>query len=128
MTDWSYRNKRYTARVTVRSLPIDESGFPRFRQLMDFVRQRQDVTVVIEIENSDDYQELRLSCTGEAYYLDITYPMDEFGWEHPLILADDRLTAAEAEEVLRSILVDENDQTDIIMKRFRQVSGFIYGD
>jgi len=95
---------------------------------MDFVRQRQDVTVVIEIENSDDYQELRLSCTGEAYYLDITYPMDEFGWEHPLILADDRLTAAEAEEVLRSILVDENDQTDIIMKRFRQVSGFIYGD
>ena len=126
MTNWSFRNKMYAAKVTVNSFPIDESEFPKYRQLMDFVQQRQDVTVVIEIEDSSEYQEIRFSYTREAYYLDITYPMDDFGWEHPLILANDGLTAAEAEEVLRSILVDENDQIEIIINHFHEVSSSIY--
>ena len=114
------------AKVKVNSFPIDESEFPKYRQLMDFVQQRQDVTVVIEIQDSTEYQEIRLSYTGEAYYLEITYPMDDFKWEHPLILANDGLTAEEAEEVLRSILVEETDQIEIIIDHFHEVSSSIY--
>ena len=126
MTDWSFRNKMFMAKVKVNSFPIDESEFPKYRQLMDFVQQRQDVTVVIEIQDLTEYQEIRLSYTGEAYYLEITYPMDDFKWEHPLILANDSLTAEEAEEVLRSILVDETDQIEIIIEHFHEVSSSIY--
>ena len=52
--------------------------------------------------------------------------MDDFKWEHPLILANDSLTAEEAEEVLRSILVDETDQIEIIIEHFHEVSSSIY--
>ena len=126
MTNWSFRNKMFMAKVKVNSFPIDEGEFPKYRQLMEFVQQRQDVTVVIEIQDSTEYQEIRLSYTGEAYYLEITYPMDDFKWEHPLILANDSLTAEEAEEVLRSILVDETDQIEIIIEHFHEVSSSIY--
>ena len=125
-TDWSYRNKTVTAKITVGSFPIDESEFPKYGQLLDYVRKKQDLTVVIEIEDSDEFQEIRLSRAGDAYRLAITYPMDDFGWEHPLILANDALTAGEAEEVLRSILVDGTDQTEIITNSFHEVSSTIY--
>ena len=39
MTDWSFRNKMFMAKVKVNSFPIDEGEFPKYRHhlMSDFV-------------------------------------------------------------------------------------------
>lgn len=125
-TDWSYRIKMFNLKIPVDSFPVDESDFEQYLLFLELVRQSQSTSVAFGTAGSKDYQEIRLSYTGDAFYLEITYPMDDFGWDHPLILANDSLTLAEAEEVLRSLLVDGTDQTEIITNHFHEISSSIY--
>ena len=125
-TDWSYRTKMFNMKVAVKAFPISADDFPKYCRLLETVRQKQDFTASIVMEVSEDYNQILMSYTGEAYYLEILYPMDAYGWDHPLILANDSLTAEEAEGVLRSLLVDGTDQTEIITNHFHEISSSIY--
>ena len=116
----------FNMKVAVKAFPISADDFPKYCRLLETVRQKQDFTASIVMEGSEDYNQILLSYTGEAYYLEILYPMDAYGWDHPLILANDSLTAEEAEGVLRSLLVDGTDQTEIITNHFHEISSSIY--
>ena len=127
MTSYRWREKDFNMKVEIPVFPVTADDFPKFSRLPELVRLKQNLTVTIETKGSEDYDQILLSCTGDAFYLEIVYPMDIFGWEHPLILANDSLTAEEAEEVLLSLLVDGTDQTEIIINHFHEISSSIYG-
>ncbi len=127
MTSYPWRKKDFNMKVEVPDFPIKADDFPTFSRLPELVRLKQNSSVTIETKGSEDYDQILLSWTGDAFYLEIVYPMDIYGWEHPLILANDSLTAEEAEEVLRSLLVDGTDQTEIITNHFHEISSSIYG-
>ena len=124
--DPSWRNKDVSVTIPLHSFPADEERFSEILEILDIVGRRKDLFATIRLDGSEDYREISVTHTGCAYYMEIVYRMEACGWTHPLHLASDHLNQDEAEEALRSVLVNEDDQIPLILYRFHNITDTLY--
>ncbi len=128
LTDYSRREKPYSAVISVLHLPVEEKDYPKYERLPALAKGREDVAVILRTHGPDAIRELRITCTGGVYYMEITYSMTDFGWPHSLLLAHDSLTAEEVGQALRSILVEGTDDIPLITEHFHEISSRVWPD
>ena len=128
--DYGCRYKDYTAEVAVNDLPVNEEQMSGLMAFIDYVKERTDVSVVIRINDEfyeDDVpQAVLLMKSPYGLYMELNYSMEEWDWDHPLLLANDHLTDEEAASVLVSIFHDCTDDIQIIFSHFGEVSSSVY--
>ena len=78
----------------------------------------------------DDPQEFRIGATSEGYFLALSYPMDDFGWSHPLILAEGDLPYEDVEQVIRGVCEEGKSTGDIpvVMEKLKDCTGEAFGE
>ena len=130
--DISFRDKAYTAEVSLSHLPVNEEQMSSILSFLDYVRTRNDVSVVIRINNeeySDDVpQAVMLAESDEGFYMELEYSEREPGRKYPRLLANDHLTEEEAKTVLISIFQECTDQISIIDEGFEEISAMVYSE
>lgn len=128
--DFSCRYKDYTAEAVLNQLPANEKQMDAIIAFLDYVRQRNDVSVIIRANDeryADDVpQSVMLTKSPEGFYMELNYSRDDWEWNHPLLLANDHLTKDEAISVLSSIFYDCTDDLEIISNGFGEISSNIY--
>lgn len=128
--DYGCRNKDYTAEVSINDLPVNEEQMSGLIAFIDYVKERADVSVVIQMNDEfyeDDVpQAVLLTKSPYGLYMELNYSMEEWDWDHPLLLANDHLTEEEAASVLVSIFHECTDQIELISNHFGEVSSSIY--
>ena len=130
--DISCRYKDYTAAATLNQLPADDDQMSAILSFLDYVRERKDVSVVFRI-NDERYEdevpkEVLLAESPDGFYMELNYSMEEWEWNHPLLLANDHLTEEEAATVLISIFHDCTDDIAIISQGFGEVSSRVFSE
>lgn len=126
--DISHREKDYTAKVGIHQLPVHVNDITNYFKMLEMVEQRQDLNTVLQLPEGYQPQSVLISYTGQGYYMELSYPMDDFEWTHPLLLANDNLTIKEAADVLWFLLVEGTDEIEIITNHFHEISSRIYED
>ena len=130
--DISSRRKAFTAEIGVNHLPVNREQLEAALGFLGFVTKSRDTSVVIHINNKQYVNDVPLSIlfakSANGFYMELCYPMDDFGWDHPLLLAHDHLSEEDAACVLIAILDACTDNVPVIQKEFRDVTGWVYGD
>ena len=72
----------------------------------------------------------RIGATSEGYFLALSYPMDDFGWSHPLILAEGDLPYEDVEQVIRGVCEEGKSTGDIpvVMEKLKDCTGEAFGE
>ena len=130
MMNLELRERKYEIVVQVDDLPETADSFMKYLNLLGMLRERTDSRAILQLTGRDDPQEILLSYGGEDYYMELNYPMDDFGWEHPLLLANDHVSFENTVSILWEILVKETETGDIqsVNKSFRNITEDIYKD
>lgn len=126
--DHTVRWKDYTYELTLAELPVSDEQFEAIVSILQSLQTRSDVSLIIKILNHDDPQEILVAYSGTSYYCELNFPMDDFEWDHPLLLARDGLSFDEVANLLWLITVCEMDTDDIslVYYHFKQVSTVIF--
>ena len=128
--DISPCKQNYTYKVSLDRLPIGEKQINSFLRLLGMVKERKDTCVIIEINDKEQTenvpQKILFAGSENGIYMELEYQMDDFGWKHPLHLANDRLTENEAASLLKSILADITDENPVINNSFREIDSILY--
>ncbi len=128
--DIIWRNKDYTARLVFNRLPASGGQMEALHRLVDDLQNRQDVALVIALTGRDDPQEMLVSFAGDGrYYMELSFPMGDFDWAHPLLLANDRLSPDQVRDILTAILVEMQDtgDIDVIGEEFHEINSAVFG-
>ena len=130
--DINCRYKDYTAEVTLNKLPANDKQMSGIIAFLDYVRERSDVSVIIRMKDEfyeDDVpQAVLLTESSNGLYMELNYSMEDWEWNHSLLLANDHLTEEEAAFVLTSIFKDCTDDIPIIQQSFGEVSSRVFSE
>ncbi len=128
--DISYRNKDYTAAIGIGKLPVNEKQYESALLLLLRLEDRRDLNVRFRLNDEEQKdnvpQEILVAAAENGTYMELSYSMEEWDWDHPLLLANDHLTSEEAASVLYSLLVECTDDNEIIFNHFREISSQVY--
>ncbi len=128
--DINQRKRAYTAAMTVLHLPAEDNVIAACLAFLECLENNDETNFRIQIseKNPDLPKSILISGSQNGFYMELAYRMDDFGWEHPLILANDQLSMDEAFEVLCSILVEQTDNIPLIFNHFQDVTSLIYNN
>ena len=84
----------------------------------------------ILFNDCDDPKEIRIALTERGRYLGLRCPMPESGLPHPLILAAEKLTQEEVEEVIREICGKGTGTREIgvVTEKLKDVTSAVFGE
>ena len=126
-TDISSRSKKFTVRMELRELPVTQEQMAACFGFVMSVGEEQETLFEIRIQGEINLpRAILIAGSGEKYYMELVYSMEDFDWEHPLHLANDNLTEEEVEAVLIAILDAQTDDIDIITHGFRDITYLVY--
>ena len=128
-----FRRKEFSpaapAREVFRRLPASErdvEGILTFIEMMQLDPKRP---MVVRLPRHDDPREIRVSYHNGVYSMELAFPMDDFGWSHPLVLRREGLTYENVRTILTGILLEKKDTDQIpeVMNGFRDITDAVYG-
>ena len=133
-TDKNAHRKDYTKECPVtmtvcplRKLVQQATNISNFVELQALDPSRD---MKIELPGYDELQQIIVSYRDNSYYLELSVPMDDFDWTHPLVLAAGGLTFQEVESVLDGVLLEgkSTDEIPVIMEKMRNITSTVYGE
>ena len=103
------------------TLPASEAQYDGILQLMEKMENRRD-TLLIKVTNYrafDDFMAVYLEWRNYGYHVELDFPMDDFNWKYPLVLASG-LGAKRTKHLLRELLVKitGTGENEVVMTRF----------
>ncbi len=113
-----------------RSLPAPQQQVKDLRIFVELCELDPKRGLKVELQNNNDPQEIWVEYRDNGYYLELSFPMDDFGWSHPLILASDGLGYKDIESVLNGILLDGKSTEEIpfVMESLKDVTKTVFGE
>ncbi len=128
--DFKWRYKDYTIEIEIGQLPVTVQQMTGVFALLSHIQERRDTSVLIRLEDEEQAdnvpQKIMIAASEKGIYMELSYAMDDWGWDHPLLLAHDHLCEEDAMGVLVAILDSCTDNVDVIQKEFRDISGWVY--
>ena len=123
-------NALYTVQFTLKTLPMSDRQLEGFLRVTQALQTDPEHELVLQIPNNDDPQEIQIRWNDNGYFVGFSFPMDDFGWSHPLVLAAEGLEYEDVEMLVREICVNQTDteSIELFMHEFRDVTGQVYGD
>ena len=114
----------YYMRFTIHDLPAEEQQIDALLQIAEQLGNEQEYAVGLVMTHHDDPRGIHFAWQDEGYRVILTFPMDDFGWPHPLVLCGDGLTYEELREILRGICLEGRgtESFPVIMNEFRNVT------
>ena len=91
-----------------------------------------DTSLRIEVSNYaeyDDFMAVYLECRGDGFLVELDFPMEEYDWAYPLVLAAE-LGTEQTEQLLRDLLLDAagTGRNETVSRCFRRVPALRYGE
>jgi len=126
--------KEYTMECPVTevidSLPVEKQSFDDiciFIQIPEYPTPRN---LKLQLPNHDDPQEINISYCNGFYRMELIFPMDDFGWKHPLVLAAEGMSYDNVKGILTEILINQTDTRNIglITEHFRDITSQVFED
>ena len=115
--------KEYTAEFTISALPASDRQVESLLTIAQILKTDTSYILVIGLPNHDDPQELSVSYYDDGYYMELSFPMDDFGWSHPLVLARSEMSYEEVESVITGVLLNGLSTEEIItLRRFENTT------
>lgn len=111
--DTEVRWKDYTIGVTIHKLPIDEDNFAPYYKTTESLQTRMDTSFEIQLQGENDPSNILIAYGKNKYYVEFEFPMDDFEWEHPLVMARDGLDLDDVAQLLWEKLVLNYPSEDI---------------
>ncbi len=113
------------------TLPASEEQLDGIVRLLETI-QSGETSLLVRVSNYrdfDDFMAVYLERREERWHVELDFPMDDFHWKYPLVLACD-LSLGKTRQLLRSLLVDASGSgnNDLVYRHFRQVSAVRYGE
>ncbi len=128
MSDNPFFEVEYFQRYTIHNLPAWEEQIEGLLTIAQLIKVQPEYAVELVMTNHDDPQEIHFAWQGDGYNVVLTFPMDDFGWTHPLLLACEGLPYEELSEILRGICLEgkDTDSIPVIMNHFRDITSTVY--
>lgn len=123
-------NKLELIRFQYSELPITQRNLEDIQTLIRILRIDGNQVLQIVFPGYDDPEEIRIAALEDGYYLGMSFPMDDYGWPHPLILAAEDLSVEEVEQVIQAICGEgkSTEEIPVVMERLKDVSKQVFGE
>ena len=120
----------YQVEISV-TLPAGREQFDGILSHLGEMENRKDA-LLIKVNNYkelDDFMAVYLEWRDFGFHVELDFPMDDFGWEYPLVLASG-LGAKRTRQLLRDLLVNVTGtgEHEVVTSRFRRVTAVRYGE
>ena len=120
----------YQVEISV-TLPAGGEQFDGILSHLGEMENRKDA-LLIKVNNYkelDDFMAVYLERRDYGYHVELDFPMDDFGWEYPLVLASG-LGAKRTRQLLRDLLVNMTGTggNEVVSTGFRHVPAVRYGE
>ena len=126
----AFNKKPKLVRFVYDELPLNQRDLEELLLIIQLLSIDRLRILQIVFPGYDDPEEIRIAALKEGYYLGLSYPMDDYGWEHPLLLAAENLPIEEVNEVIQGICAEEKSTGDIpvVMEKLKDVTAMVYGE
>ncbi len=116
--------------VTFDSLPADKDAFADICTFTELCQLDSSRILKVLLPNYDDPQEIRVEYKAESYSIELSFPMDEFGWTHQLVLAADGMEYKDVKQILTEICMNQISTEGIpaVIENFRDITSQLYSD
>ncbi len=114
--------------MVIKSLPAPQRQVADIRTFIELCQLDSKRGLKVELPNHDDPQEIWIDYRESGYYLELTFPMNDFGWSHPLVLAGDGLEYEDIESVLNGILLERKstEEIPVVMESLKDVTESVF--
>ena len=125
-----FNSIQYWLGLTINSLPANERQAGVLRQLTQRFKEEPEHAVKLMLPSHDDPREMYFAWQGDGYFMALAFPMEDFGWSHPLVLAADALAYDELENVLDGVLLEgkSTDEIPVVMEKMRNITDIVCRD
>ena len=119
----------YFQRYTIYDLPAEERQIDALLLIAQMIEAEPEYAVGLVLTHHDDPREIHFAWQDEGYRVILVFPMEDFGWPHPLLLCGDGLTYEELREILRGICLEGRgtESFPVVMNEFRNVTDVAFG-
>ena len=116
--------------VTYKTLPADEREFRDMCTFVELFQLDAKRSLKVELPNWDHPQEFSVSYRDGNYRMRLTFPMEEFGWSHPMVLGADGMTFEHVKTIMTEICLYQSDTKNIplIVESFKDITSEVYGE
>lgn len=120
----------YMEQFTMNSLPMNDRQLESILMITRLLKIDHDHGLILNMPNNEDSQEIRIRWIDNGYFVGLAFPMDDFGWTHPLLLAAEGLAYEDVEMLITEICVKQTstENFELVMNDFRDVTGQVYED
>ena len=120
----------YMEQFTLNTLPMDERQLEAILTITRLLKIDSDHGLILLMPNNHDPREIRIRWIDDGYFVGFIYPMEEFGWSHPLLLGAVGLEYKDVEMLVTEICVNqtETEKIELVMNEFRDMTSQVYGE
>ena len=120
----------YLVEISV-TLPASGEQYDGILQMLGGMDNSKDA-LLIKVTNYadfDDFMAVYLEWRDFGFHVELDFPMDDFGWKYPLVLASG-LGRKRTRQLLRDLLVNVTGtgEHEVVTSRFRRVTAVRYGE
>ena len=120
----------YTCRIRS-ALPLNDRQLDSLYRIVEAMEHDCSTALFFEVSNYrqvDDFMAVYIEHGDRGLHVELDYPMDDWGWKYPLVLAGN-LSLEKTRELLRRTLRDLEETCDIdfVFNGFRSVTAVRYG-
>ena len=113
------------------ALPFSEAQYDGLMQIvygMDSYCHELEIKIPNHAD-FDDFMAVYLEWQDGNYHVELDFPMDDYGWKYPLVVAAD-LDEKQTAQLLYELLVDVSgtEKNKVVQNRFRRVPAKRYGE
>ena len=125
----AFNKKPKLVRFVYDELPLNQRDLEELLLIIQLLSIDRLRILQIVFPSYDDPEEIRIAAHKEGYYLGLSYPMDDYGCEPPLLLAAENLPIEEVNEVIQGICAEGKSTGDIpvVMEKLKDVTAMVYG-
>ena len=118
----------YMEQFTLNSLPMNDRQLETILTITRLLKIDPDHGLILLMPNNDDPQEIRIRWIDDGYFVGMCYPMEEFGWSHPLLLGGEGLRYEDVEMLVTEICVNQTgtENIEIVMNDFRDMTAQVF--
>ena len=125
----AFKKKPKLVRFVYDDLPLNQRDLEDLLLIVRMLAVDRERILQIDLSGCDDPEEIRIASLENGYYLGLSFPMEDFGWTHPLLLAAEDLSVEDVLDVVSKVCGEEMSTGDIpaVTEKLKDVTANVFG-